>query len=174
MTKKMTTTYFQAVDIGTTFHWGSIDPVFRKVDHESAVRVSNDPKYIGKMYAFAPMCSVKYRPLMHITREGQFNLCGSPSRWAAHIHYASRDAEFDDGDWCPTCRGIQQEQYDKFLENEARPPYSIGQRVQVMNGYGIDIGEKTVIGIASDGTYFLDPTDTPWYSWRQGRLTPIE
>lgn len=49
----------------------------------------------------------------------------------------------------------------------------IGQKVRVKNGYGIDIGEKIIVGISEEGSYYLRPTDTPWYSWAEDRLTPV-
>ena len=103
MAETTLTTYFQSVDVGTKFRWGTIDPVFQKVDEETAVRVSNAPRYLGRMYAFAPHCTVQYRPVMHITTDGVNRLCGAVSHWAAHIHYAGNGSSFGDGDWCPKC-----------------------------------------------------------------------
>ena len=50
---------------------------------------------------------------------------------------------------------------------------SIGQVVQVTNGYGVDIGIKTIIGIDSAGRYYLTPTDTPWFSWHESALKVV-
>lgn len=51
--------------------------------------------------------------------------------------------------------------------------FRIGQKVRVTNGYGLDIGVKTIIGINSTGRYFLTPTDTPWFSWHESALKAI-
>jgi hypothetical protein len=96
-------TRFDLVDVGKRFRWGSIDPIFQKVDETTAIRVSNAFKYMGKTYAFGEACRVRYRPVMHITTDGVNRLCGAVSHWAAHIFYATDGAKFDDGDWCPEC-----------------------------------------------------------------------
>lgn len=48
--------------------------------------------------------------------------------------------------------------------------FTVGQVVSVTNGYGVNIGIKTITGIDKDGRYFLSPTETPWYSWREEAL----
>jgi hypothetical protein len=175
MTEKTVTTYFQAVDTGTKFKWGSIDPWFTKVDKESAVRVADDPKYIGKVYSFAPLCTVEYRPTMHICIcDSEYKLCGAVSNWAANVFYAGNGSTFDDGDWCPKCMQKLQELRKLWGDNESRDPLSIGQQVRITNSYGVEIRDPhTITGIAPDGEYYLD-TDAPWSSWKQRYLTPIE
>ena len=110
MALNMLTTSFGTVDVGHKFNWGSIDSTFQKVDETSAIRVANAPRYVGRTYAFADKCQVKYRPVMHITTDGVNRLCGAVSIWAAHIHYAGDGSSFDDGDWCKECMKIMHDQ----------------------------------------------------------------
>jgi hypothetical protein len=96
------------VEVGKRFGWGSIDPIFQKLDADTAIRVSNAHKYIGKTFVFAPTCGVRYRPTMHVTKDGVTNLCGADSPWAAHIFYARNGSSFVDGDWCHKCFNLMQ------------------------------------------------------------------
>jgi hypothetical protein len=45
--------------------------------------------------------------------------------------------------------------------------FKIGDRVIYTNSNGVMIGEKTIIGLdtrTSEPTYYIVPTDTPWFS----------
>jgi len=47
------------------------------------------------------------------------------------------------------------------------PQFKVGDKVNYTNDYGIEIGERTVVGITSwygnDFRYFIEPTDSPWF-----------
>lgn len=60
------------------------------------------------------------------------------------------------------------------------PKYTVGQRVLYTNQQGVEIGIKTIVGIdktdfparTGQPRYFIEPTDTPWYSVAEKCLAP--
>lgn len=60
------------------------------------------------------------------------------------------------------------------------PQYAVGDEVTYTNQQGVQFAGKTVVEIDQtefpDGEphYFIQPTDTPWVSFRESELTPAE
>jgi hypothetical protein len=51
--------------------------------------------------------------------------------------------------------------------------FKLGDNVNYTNGNGINFGKKTIIGFDSrtnKPTYYIEPTDTPWFSVREEQL----
>lgn len=49
--------------------------------------------------------------------------------------------------------------------------YQIGDKVRLINGYGVLIdGIKTITGIDNNGRYFITPTDTLWCTFKESEL----
>ena len=55
--------------------------------------------------------------------------------------------------------------------------FQIGEKVNYTNSNGVFWGERTIIGVESwygdDCRYFIDPTDTPWFSVDERNLSKI-
>jgi hypothetical protein len=52
--------------------------------------------------------------------------------------------------------------------------FAIGDAVDYTNDNGVAWGRKTVIGLDDrlGPCYYIEPTDTPWFSVRERNLTP--
>ena len=51
--------------------------------------------------------------------------------------------------------------------------FKIGDSVNYTNGNGLYIGERKIIGLSErsgEATYFIYPTDSPWYSINENQL----
>jgi hypothetical protein len=51
--------------------------------------------------------------------------------------------------------------------------FKIGDKVIYTNSNGVCWGERTIIGLderTGEPTYYIDPTDTPWFSVREDTL----
>lgn len=56
------------------------------------------------------------------------------------------------------------------------PKYKVGERLNYVNGYGVEWGERTVTGIderSGRPCYFIEPTDTPWFAVSEDCLHPM-
>ncbi len=52
--------------------------------------------------------------------------------------------------------------------------FEVGQKVIFINDNGVNWGEKTITKLDTRSgrpTYFIEPTDTPWYSVPETNLT---
>lgn len=57
------------------------------------------------------------------------------------------------------------------MENERK--FKLGDKVEYTNGNRVLIGEKTIVGFDTRTnlpTYYIEPTDTPWFSVREENL----
>ena len=57
--------------------------------------------------------------------------------------------------------------------------YKIGDKVIYINGYGVNWGIKTIIGVeditwGNGNGYYIDPTDTPWFAVQEENLHSIK
>lgn len=52
--------------------------------------------------------------------------------------------------------------------------YKVGDRVIFINEYGVNWGEKTITGLEMNDvrgpTYYIEPTDTPWFATNEQHL----
>ena len=54
--------------------------------------------------------------------------------------------------------------------------YKIGEKVEWTNSNGVELGERTIIGLdvrTNRPTYYIDPIDTPWFSVNEEELKSI-
>ncbi|MDJ1632287.1 hypothetical protein [Rhizobium rhizogenes] len=54
--------------------------------------------------------------------------------------------------------------------------FKIGDKVNFTNDYGVRFEGKTIIGSEDWGNgprYFLEPTDTPWFSFNEANLSLV-
>lgn len=58
------------------------------------------------------------------------------------------------------------------------PKYSAGDAVTFTNDYGVVFHRKVVVGLDGSGwslpepRYFIEPTDSPWFSVKESNLQP--
>lgn len=50
--------------------------------------------------------------------------------------------------------------------------YKVGDKVEWINPNGVDLGEREIIGLEyrNGPTYFINPTDAPWFSVAEENL----
>ena len=62
-------------------------------------------------------------------------------------------------------------------KNAPQYKFKVGDRVKYTNGNGVYIGEKTITKLGErrtgEPTYFIKPTDTPWFSVREELLEKV-
>lgn len=57
------------------------------------------------------------------------------------------------------------------MKNERK--FKIGDYVEYTNSNGVVLGKRKIIGYETrtgENTYFIEPTDTPWFSIRESQL----
>lgn len=55
--------------------------------------------------------------------------------------------------------------------------FTIGDTVLYTNDYGVDLGRRTIVGVARTTygvAYYLAPTDTPWFAVPERELSKVD